>query len=115
MNSKDQEKIYKLYEDFRNIETTQPSANLANVQHPNNSRYSHDFLWAGTYDPTKSKQTYTPRSEQEEGESKFKYRNKQGKVLILIGVVGGVAHLIDELTEVITKIPLSKLKELKEI
>jgi hypothetical protein len=115
MNSKDQEKIYKLYEDFKNIETTQPSANLANVQHPNNSRYSHDFLWAGIYDPTK-KLTLTPRSEQEEGESKFKYRDKQGEVLSLIKVdEDGVAHLINKRSGAKIKIPLSGLKELKEI
>jgi hypothetical protein len=111
MDTKDQEEIYQLYENFRDIESTQPSINL-DAQHPNN--YSPDFLWAGMTDPTKSKQTYTP-TEQEEGESKFEYKDKRGNVLILIRVVDGVAHLINKRSEAKIKIPLSRLKELKEI
>jgi hypothetical protein len=114
MNSKDQEKIYKLYEDFKNIESTQPSANLANVQHPNYSPHlSTSGTWRGITGPSKPDRL-TP--EQEEGESKFKYRDEQGNVFSLIKVVDEVAHLRDKRVGAIIKIPISKLSRvLKEI
>ena len=112
MNTKDQEKIYKLYESsFRNIQSTQPSDNLGIIQHPN----SPSDPWRGIYDPSKSKQTYTPRSEQEENESRFKYRDSQGNTFTLVGVEGGIARLAHTRTGKIIEIPLDELKNLKEI
>lgn len=111
MNTKDQEKIYKLYESgFRNIQSTQPSDNLGIIQHPN----SPD-PWGGMYDPSKSKQTYTPRSEQEENESRFKYRDSQGNTFTLVSVERGIARLAHTRTGKIIEIPLDELKNLKEI
>jgi hypothetical protein len=93
MNSKDQEKIYKLYESsFRDIESVQPSANLLtgldyDYQHPNNLSAQP---WITLNNPALAKRTYTPRSEQEEGESKFKYEEKRsGDVYYLVKVEGG--------------------------
>lgn len=114
MNTKDQEEIYQLYENFRNIETTQPSANLANVQHPNYSPHlSTSGTWRGITGPVKPDRL-TP--EQEEGESKFKYRDDQGNVFSLMKVVDEVAYLKDKRVGAVIKIPISKLSRvLKEI
>lgn len=114
MNTKDQAEIYQLYENFRNIETTQPSANLANVQHPNYSPHlSTSGVWRGITGPAKPDRL-TP--EQEEGESKFKYRDDQGNVFSLIKVVDEVAYLKDRRVGAVIKIPISKLSRvLKEI
>jgi hypothetical protein len=114
MDTKDQEEIYQLYENFRNIETTQPSVNLASVQHPNYSPHlSTSGTWRGITGPSKPDRL-TP--EQEEGESKFKYRDDQGNVFSLIKVVDEVAYLKDKRVGAIIKIPISKLsKVLKEI
>ena len=112
MNTKDQAEIYQLYENFRNIETTQPSANLANVQHPN---YSPHLSTSGVWRTGPDKpDRLTP--EQEEGESKFKYRDDQGNVFSLIKVVDEVAYLKDRRVGAVITIPISKLSRvLKEI
>lgn len=116
MNTKDQEKIYKLYEgSFRNIQSTQPSDNLGIIQHPNSPPHLSTGIWKGMYDPSKSKQTYTPRSEQEENESRFKYRDGQGNTFTLVSVERGIARLAHTRTGKIIEIPLDELKNLKEI
>jgi hypothetical protein len=112
MDTKDQEEIYQLYENFRNIETTQPSANLASVQHPNYSPHlSTSNTWRGITGPSKPDRL-TP--EQEEGESKFRYKDTEGNVFSLIKVANGIAFLKDKLNAII-KIPITKLSALKEI
>ena len=91
MNTEDQEKIYKLYEsDFRGIQSTQPGLNLLtgpdfDLQHPNNSLSTPEFL--GLTGRAKHDRL-TP--EQEESESKFKYKEKRsGDVYYLVKVEGG--------------------------
>ena len=97
MDTKDQEKIYKLYESsFRDIESVQPSANLLtgpDYQHPNNFSAQP---WGTVNNPELAKQTYAPRSEQEEGESKFKYEEKRsGDVYYLVRVErGNIVQLV---------------------
>jgi hypothetical protein len=114
MDTKDQEKIYQLYENFRDIESTQPSTNLARVQDPNYSPHLSVGAFLGIMSPS-NHDRLTP--EQEEGESKFKYRDDQGNVFSLIKVdEDGVAHLRDKRVGAIIKIPISKLSRvLKEI
>lgn len=112
MNTEDQEKIYKLYEgNFRNIQYTQPDVNLGIEQHPNTLRSTPEFL--GLAGRAKHDRL-TP--EQEEGESKFKYRDDQGNVFSLIKVVDEVAYLKDRRVGAVITIPVSKLSRvLKEI
>ena len=90
MNTEDQEKIYKLYEgNFRDIQSTQQILTGPDIdlQYPNNFSAGP---WKSLNNPAEAKLTYTPRSEQEEGESKFKYEEKRsGKVYYLVKVEGG--------------------------
>lgn len=114
MNTEDQVKIYQLYENFKNIQSTQPSDNLANVQHPNYSPHlSTSSTWRGITGPAKPDRL-TP--EQEESESKFKYKDNQGNIFTLIKVTDGAARLRDRRTGTVIEIPISKLSRFfKEI
>lgn len=114
MNTEDQEKIYSLYENFRNIELTQPSSNLTNLQHPNYiSHLSTSNTWRGITGPGKPDRL---SQEQEENESKFKYKDRQGNMFGLVKISNDIAYLRDAKTGIIIEIPLKKLHKIfKEV
>lgn len=112
IGSKDQEEIFKLYEDFRGMELTQPSDNLARFQHPNYSPgLSTTGTWRGISSPAKPDRL-TP--EQEEGESNFKFKDQQGNLYTFLRTKGDLFVLRSDKLGIILEIPIDKIPSLFE-
>lgn len=120
IGSKDQEEIFKLYENFRGMELTQPSDNLARFQHPNYSPESSSEsspglsttgTWRGINSPAKPDRL-TP--EQEEGESNFKFKDQQGNLYTFLRTKGDLFVLRSDKLGIILEIPKDKIPSLFE-
>ena len=110
MDTKDQEKIYKLYESFYNIRQDQTGDlnYMPDSQHPNLSTTN---VWGGING--KKMDRYTPS---EDNESSFKYKDKNGEIFKLIEMKGEKAFFRHLKTGTIIEYPLDKISTfLKEI
>jgi hypothetical protein len=118
INDKDQEQIYKLYEDFRGIELSQPSNNLRSIQSPNyNHTLSYDPTlsttptWRGVNSPEK-----TDRLREDEENYSFAYKLKSSQdneVFKLLKISNDICELKSSKRGII-EVPLEKFKHLFE-
>lgn len=112
ISNKDQEEIFKLYENFKGIDLTQTSDNLARFQHPNYSpELSTTGTWRGVSSPAKPDRL-TPK--QEEEESAFKYRDRQGNLYTFLKTKGDFFVLRSDKLGIIFEIPKDKILSIFE-
>lgn len=112
IGDKDQEEIFKLYENFSGIELTQASDNLARFQHPNYSpELSTTGTWRGISSPAKPDRL---APEQEEGESNFKFKDRQGNLYTFLRTKGDLFILRSDRQGIVLEIPKDKMPSLFE-
>lgn len=111
IGDKDQEEIFKLYEDFRGIEQIQPSTNP--LFKFTRDAHNSTGVWNRINSPGYGT-VYTPRHEQEEGESNFKFKDRQGNLYTFLRTKGDLFILRSDRQGIVLEIPKDKMPSLFE-